>query len=85
MTLSALMMACALSLLFLGYESSIAASIALLANEATGLGSDALPFTVALGSPAGALVLYLYARSIKKNGAKYTLRVSNIICVCVFL
>lgn len=81
MTLAALVMAAALALLFLGYESSRAASIALLAAKGTGLGSEALPFAVALGSPAGACVLYLYARSIKKNGAKYTLRVSNIFCV----
>ena len=80
MTFSALFMATALALLFLGYESSRAASIALLAAKDTGLGSEALPFTVALGSPAGALVLYFYARSIKKHGARRTLRVSNIGC-----
>ena len=82
--LSAYIMAAALALLFLGYESSRAASIALLAAKGTGLGSEALPFAVALGSPAGGLVLYLYARSIKTKGAKYTLRVSNVVCVCTF-
>jgi hypothetical protein len=42
-----------------------------------------LPLTVALGSPAGALVLFLYTRSIKKHGSRYTLRVSNLFC-CIF-
>ena len=72
MTLAALTMAVALALLFLGYESSRAASIALLAAKGTGLGSEALPFAVALGSPAGAFVLYFYTRSIKKKGPKHT-------------
>ena len=80
---AAVLMASALSLLFFGYESSRAASISLLSANEVGLGSEALPFTVALGSPAGALVLYLYASSIKKNGARYTLRVSNMACVGV--
>jgi TLC ATP/ADP transporter len=84
MPASALLMCSSLSLLFFGYESSRAASIALLGAKEVGLGSEALPFTVALGSPAGALVLYLYARSIKKNGSRYTLRVSNFGC-CTLL
>jgi len=83
MQASALMMCAALALLFFGYEGSRAASIALLAAKDVGLGSEALPFTVALGSPAGALVLYLYARSIKTNGSRYTLRVSNMVCAAI--
>ena len=83
MQASALMMCAALALLFFGYEGSRAASIALLAAKDVGLGSEALPFTVALGSPAGALVLYLYARSIKTNGSRYTLRVSNMACAAI--
>ena len=77
MTLAALTMAVALALLFLGYESSRAASIALLAAKGTGLVRHCL----CAGSPTGAFVLYFYTRSIKKNGPKRTLRVSNIACV----
>eukprot|EP01035_Chromulina_nebulosa_P027048 gene27048-35505_t len=69
---------------FFGYECARAASIALLAARETGLGNQALPLTVALGSPAGALVLFLYTRSIKKHGSRYTLRVSNLFCCAFF-
>lgn len=46
-----------------------------------GLGSGALSFTVAVGSPISAMVLFLYARSIKRNGPRVTLLVSNIACL----
>ena len=65
---------------FFGYECARAASIALLASN-EGLGTQALSLTVVVGSPLSALTLYLYARSIKKNGALFTQRVSNILCI----
>ena len=46
-----------------------------------GLGNGALSFTVAVGSPISAMVLFLYARSIKRNGPRVTLLVSNICCL----
>lgn len=70
-----------LAIHFFGYECSRAASIALLASH----GTESLPYTVALGSPASALVLFLYARSIRLHGARYTLRVSEISCFVIFL
>jgi hypothetical protein len=73
-------MAAALCFHFFGYEASRAASISLLAAEDTGLGSGALSISVAVGSPISAVVLFLYARSIKKNGPRFTLLVSNICC-----
>lgn len=36
---------------------------------------------MAVGSPISAMVLFLYARSIKRNGPRITLLVSNICCV----
>jgi hypothetical protein len=36
---------------------------------------------VAVGSPISAMVLFLYARSIKRNGPRVTLLVSNICCL----
>lgn len=44
------------------------------------MGNNAIPLTIALGSPAGGLVLYLYTKSIKKYGSRYTLRISNSLC-----
>lgn len=70
---------------FVGYECARAASIALLSANEIGLKSEALPLTIAVGSPASALVLYLYAFSIKKNGTKFTQRVSSIFCIASFL
>lgn len=46
-----------------------------------GLGSEALTYTVAIGSPAGAIVLFLYARSIKLVGPQTTLRISELACI----
>jgi len=68
---------------FLGYECARAASITLLAAKDMGLGNEAIPLTIALGSPTSGLVLYLYTKSIKKYGSKFTLRVSFIFCVAV--
>lgn len=48
-----------------------------------GLGNEAIPLTIALGSPLSGLVLYLYTKSIKKFGSKFTLRVS--FAACIFL
>ena len=77
-----LAMTSALCCHFFGYEMARAASIALLAaKDDIGLGSGALSFTVAVGSPISASVLYLYARSIKKNGPRLTLLASNMGCV----
>ena len=45
------------------------------------MGTQALSLTVVVGSPLSALTLYLYARSIKKNGALFTQRVSNVLCI----
>ena len=45
------------------------------------MGSEALTYTVALGSPAGAIVLYLYARSIRLLGPQSTLRISEFWCI----
>lgn len=56
-----------------------------MASQEAGLGADALPYTVALGAPSSALVLYLYARSIRLNGAKYTRRISELSCILIFL
>lgn len=39
---------------------------------------------MAVGSPASALVLYLYTKSIKCNGSQITLRISSIFCILVF-
>lgn len=50
-----------------------------------GLGSEALPLTVAVGSPASALVLYLYTKSIKSLGSRMTLRFSNLACLIMFI
>ena len=74
-------MALALCCHFYGYEMARAASIALLAAKDVGLGTGALSFTVAVGSPISAAILYLYARSIKKNGPRLTLLGSNLGCV----
>ena len=74
-------MAMALCMHFYGFEMARAASIALLAADDIGLGSGALSFTVAVGSPISATVLYLYARSIKKNGPRLTLLASNVGCL----
>jgi hypothetical protein len=49
-----------------------------------GLGNEAIPLTIAIGSPLSGLVLYLYTKSIKKFGSKFTLRVS-FIAVIVFM
>ena len=77
-----LAMTSALCCHFFGYEMARAASIALLAaKDDIDLGSGALSFTVAVGSPVSASVLYLYARSIKKNGPRLTLLASNLGCV----
>lgn len=46
-----------------------------------GLGNEAIPLTIALGSPLSGLVLYLYTKSIKKFGSKFTLRVSFAVCI----
>eukprot|EP01033_Poteriospumella_lacustris_P005519 gene5518-3935_t len=70
---------------FIGYEYARAASITLLADEEIGLGSEALPLTVAVGSPASALVLYLYTKSIKSLGTRMTLRFSNLACLIMFI
>ena len=70
---------------FFGYECARAASIALLSANEIGLKSEALPLTIAVGSPASALVLYLYARSIKTNGTKFTQRISSIFCIISFI
>ena len=70
---------------YFGYECTRACSIALLSNPNCDLGSDALPYTVALGSPFSALVLYVYANAIKKIGAQQTQRFSNIICLVSLL
>ena len=78
---ASMIMAMALCMHFYGFEMARAASIALLAADDIGLGSGALSFTVAVGSPISASVLYLYARSIKKNGPRLTLLASNIGCV----
>ena len=47
------------------------------------MGSEALTYTVAVGSPAGAIVLYFYARSIRICGPQTTLRVSAISCIAI--
>ena len=78
---ASMIMAMALCMHFYGFEMARAASIALLAADDIGLGSGALSFTVAVGSPISASVLYLYARSIKKNGPRLTLLASNIGCL----
>eukprot|EP01039_Chlorochromonas_danica_P007302 gene7302-8080_t len=70
---------------FVGYEYARAASITMLASKESDLGSEALPLTVAIGSPASALILYWYTRSIKKHGAQVTLRRSFLICISIFL
>jgi hypothetical protein len=49
-----------------------------------GLGNEAIPLTIAIGSPLSGLVLYLYTKSIKKFGSKFTLRVS-FLAVIVFM
>jgi hypothetical protein len=48
------------------------------------LGNEAIPLTIAIGSPLSGLVLYLYTKSIKKFGSKFTLRVS-FLAVIVFM
>lgn len=48
-----------------------------------GLGSESLSYTVIIGSPIGALVLYLYTNSIKKNGIYWTMLISNISCIFI--
>ena len=70
---------------YFGYECTRASSIALLSYPNCDLGSDALPYTVAVGSPFSALVLYIYATSIKTIGAQQTQRLSNIICLVALL
>lgn len=70
---------------FLGYECARAASITLLAAKDAGMGNEAIPLTIALGSPTSGLVLYLYSKSIKRNGSKTTLRISNICCIFLFM
>ena len=40
--------------------------------------------TAVLGPPLGMLVLFVYTRSIKKHGSRYTLRLSNFICTMFF-
>jgi len=75
------LMGAALSSHFFGYECARAASISLLASKDIGLGTEALTYTVAVGSPAGAVVLYLYARSIKLVGPQSTLRISEAMCI----
>lgn len=82
---SAVCQAIGLCFHFFGYECARAASIALLSANEIGLKSEALPLTVAVGSPASALVLYLYARSIKNNGTKFTQRISSVFCIISFL
>ena len=82
---SAVCQAIGLCFHFFGYECARAASIALLSANEIGLKSEALPLTVAVGSPASALVLYLYARSIKNNGTKFTQRISSLFCIISFL
>jgi len=74
-------MTLALCFHFLGYECSRAASITMLAAKDVGLGNEAIPLTIAMGSPLSGLTLYLYTKSIKKFGAKFTLRVSFAICI----
>jgi hypothetical protein len=49
-----------------------------------GLGSEALSYTVIIGSPISAAILYLYTNSIKKRGPYLTLLISNIVCVAFF-
>ena len=41
--------------------------------------------TIAVGSPASAIVLYLYTKSIKKFGSRVTLRISHCACIVMFL
>ena len=67
------------------YECARAASIALLAAEDVGLGTQGLSYTVLVGGPMSALCLYLYARSFKRNGALFTQRVSNFVCISILL
>lgn len=50
-------------------------------KQETGLGSEALSYVQMVGSPASALTLYLYAKSIKTYGPMFTLRVSQILCL----
>lgn len=49
-----------------------------------GLGSEALSYTVIIGSPISAIILYLYTNSIKRHGPYLTLLISNIVCVGFF-
>ena len=74
------LMALGLAFHFFGYECARAASISLISSKSLGLGSEALSYTVFVGFPASALVFYLYAKSIKKYGPRFTLRVSEIAC-----
>lgn len=41
--------------------------------------------TIIVGSPASALVLYAYTKSIKRLGSRLTLRISNAACLLMFL
>lgn len=69
---------------FFGYECARASSMALISRDDLGLGSHGLSYTVLVGSPLSAMVLYLYARSIKNNGAQVTQRLSNVACFILF-
>lgn len=73
-------MATGLCFHFFGYECARAASIALLADKENGLGNEALPLTIAIGTPLSGLTLYLYTKSIKKYGSSVTLRISMFGC-----
>ena len=83
--LPSLYMVSALCFHFFGYECARAASITMLAAKEVGLGTRGLSYTVVVGSPASAAVLYFYARSFKRNGALFTQRVSTILCILMLL
>ncbi len=48
-----------------------------------GFGNEALPLTIALGTPISGLILYLYTKSIKSNGSRVTMRISNLVCLLI--
>ncbi len=70
---------------YIGYEAARSASIALLSSKDIGLAQNGLSWTISIGTPVNALILYLYALASKHLGPRYTLRATHVLIILTSL
>ena len=79
--LSVLMMACAMSLHFFGYEFARSATLTLFTSAKSGFASNAaLPLVLACVCPASLALLQFYTKFLESHGPRGALRVCAIGC-----